>query len=180
MVRIPLRSKTDFPKEYQYLLRADDLGERNIFLAMGHNLPILQSYMRYGTTLWRESGLDERAVELAILAVARACRSRYEWHQHVERGLESGVTSAEIRALGVDKLDELADEDRDIVKYVQAVAFDEVDDALFEAISARFDDRTVIGLTMLAGHYVMTARILSVFDIPTEGSFVGWQPTDRN
>jgi 4-carboxymuconolactone decarboxylase len=180
MARLPLRSKSDLPDEYQYLLDEDALGERNLFRSMGHNPHILQSYMRYGTTLWQETGVDERTVELAILAVARTCRSTYEWHQHVELGRKAGVSAAEIRSLGDDDHGVLDDRDRAVVEYVQAVAHDEVDDATFEAVATRFDARTIIGLSLLAGHYLMTARMLSALEIPTEGSFVGWQPADLN
>lgn len=175
MARIPLRSKSDLPDEYQYLLSDDVLGERNIFRAMGHNPPVFQSYIRYGSTLWRGSGLKRRTVELVILAVARACRSRYEWHQHVELGLEAGLTPDEIKALGSEAHEHLAERDRALVEYVRAVATDEVTSPIFEAVSD-LDDRTVVGVTLLAGHYLMTARMLSALDVPTESPFVGWQP----
>lgn len=178
MARVPLRSQSELPEEYQYLLSEDALGPRNIFRAMAQNLPILQSYMRYGSTLWRESGLDERMVELGILAVARARRSEYEWQQHVELGTEAGVMMEEIRAIGRDDYGAFDGDDRAVIEYARAVALEEVDDATFEALTAQFDARTAVGLTLLAGHYVMTALMLDALAISTESPFVGWEPEE--
>lgn len=178
MARVTLRSQSELPEEYRYLLSEDALGPRNIFRAMAQNPPILKSYMLYGTTLWNEAGLDERTVELAILTVARARRSSYEWQQHVELGTDAGVTMGEIRALGRDDLGAFDGDDRAVVEYARAVALEEVDDATFEAVTERFDERTAVGLTLLAGHYVMTALMLAAFAVPTEAPFVGWEPTE--
>lgn len=174
MARVPLLSKEDLPESYRYLFTDSAVGEATIFRAMAHAPEQMQSYMRYSTTLWRT--LPDRERELAILAVARAIEARYEWHQHVRLGREAGVTTAEIRAIGADALAELNPPDRTLVTYAQAVALDRVTDADHDAIRSVYDEETVVGLALLASHYVATARTLAALGIEPEEPFVGWEP----
>lgn len=181
MARIPQRSRSELPEEYQYLLDEDALGERNIFTTMGNNPPILKSYMLYGSTVWDECGLSAHDRELAILAVARALDSRYEWEQHVGIGHEAGVSPGAMRAIGRGDLSVFDPDVRAALEYVQAVATDEVTDEIHEQVRAHFDDESVIGICVLATHYVATARFLSSLSVPLEASeFVGWEPSDAD
>lgn len=177
MARVPLLNRTDLPEEYRYLLSENAVGERNIFRAIGHNPPGLQSYMRYGSTLWDECGLSPRERELAILATARALDSTYEWQQHVELARDVGVTAAEIDAIGRGDLAPFDDAERALVAYVRAVADDRVTDAVHEELAVHYDDRTVTGVALLSGYYVATARVLNALAVPVEEEFVGWEPT---
>jgi len=181
MARIPRISQSDLPEEYQYLLDEDALGERNIFTTMGNNPAILKSYMLYGSTVWDECGLSAQDRELAILAVARALDSRYEWEQHVDIGHEVGVSPEAMRAIGSGDLSSFDPETRAVLAYVQAVATDDVTDEIHEQVRDHFDDETVTGICMLATHYVATARFLSSLSVPLEQSaFVGWEPSDAD
>lgn len=173
-----LLHREDLPEEYRYLLSEDALGERNIFRAMGNNPPVLQSYMRYGTTLWEDAGLTERERELVILAVARAAESRYEWQQHVELGREAGVTPEEIRAVGRDARDAFGERDRALLAYARAFVAGDVTDQVHDDVAEHYDDEAVTGLAMLAAHYLQTARVLDALDVPVEDEFVGWTPGD--
>lgn len=175
MARVPLRRQDDLPDEYQYLLGEDAMGEINLLCAMANNPQVLQSYMRYGSTLWAESGLNGVDVERVILAVARALDARYEWHQHVPIARDEGVPDEDIDAIGRGAIEELEDRHEAIVAYARAVATGDVDNAVFEAVTAYLDDHTVVGVTLLATHYLATARFLDALSVPTEGQFVGWE-----
>jgi alkylhydroperoxidase family enzyme len=182
MARVPLVDREDLPEEYQYLLDEDALGERNIFRAIGNSPPVLQSYMRYGTTLWEAGELTTRERELLILAVARALRSAYEWHQHVDIGREAGLDDGEITAIGCDAHrdhEEFDDRERALLAYADAFARGEVTDAIHEDLAEFCEASTLMGVAMLCSHYVATARALDALAVPLEGSFVGWQPDDR-
>lgn len=180
MSRVPLVDQSDLPEDYQYLMDEDALGERNIFRAMGNNPPILKSYMLYGTTVWDECGLSAHDRELVILAIAKALGSTYEWEQHVDIGDDEGVTGAEMRAIGSGNLDYFDDATAALLEYAQAFARNEVTDGVHEALEAHFDDRTVVGVGMLASHYVATGCMLEAFGVPLEESeFVGWEPSDE-
>lgn len=174
MARVPLLRKEDLPDQYQYLLETDALGERNIFRAMGNNPTVMQSYMRYGTVLWEESGLSFRDRELVILSVARTLQSRYEWHQHVDIAREAEITRDELLAINRGEHANFDDSERALLAYAASFATGDVTDADHAALAEHFDAKTIAGIAMLASHYVATARVLDAFDVPVEGSFVGW------
>ncbi len=176
MTRVPLPARDDLPDEYQYLLAEDVLGARNIFRAFGNNPPVLQSYMRYGTTVWEDSGLSARERELVILAIARTLHSRYEWHQHVEIAQECEVSLAEISAIGRQDYTDFADHERALLAYATAFAARNVDEADHTQLAAHYEPATITGTALLASHYVATAYALDALAIPLETDFVGWTP----
>lgn len=179
MARVPYADPEDMPEEYRYLLTETDIGDAHIIRSFANNPPVLQSYMRWGTTLWEESGVSSRQVEVVILAVAAALGAAYEWHQHVPTGFDVGLTEAEILALGGGEFDALAPEDGALAAYAVAVVRDSVDGAHFDDVAEYFDDETIVGVTLLAGHYLMTARALSALDVETEDGFIGWELEHR-
>ena len=175
--RVPLLTQGDLPDEYQYLFGEDVLGELHLFQSMGHVPRAMQAYMRYGTSLWNAGDLSTRERELAILAVSRTLRARYEWHQHVGLGREAGITAAEIDAIARDDDCQFPGREQAIMRYASAVATGGVTDPLFEAAAEFTDTETVVGLTMLASHYLMTARILDALAVPIDDEeFIGWAP----
>ena len=175
--RVPLLTQSDLPEELQYLFDEDVMGELNLFRSMGHVPRAMQAYMRFGTALWNAGTLSTRERELAILTVGRTLGSRYEWHQHVELGREADITDEELAALARAADCSLTEREQAIVRYSSAVATGAVTDPLFEAVVEATDVETAVGLTMLAGHYVMTARILDALAVPVDGgAFVGWLP----
>jgi len=178
MSRVPLRDAKELPEEYQYLLADDAMGELNIFRAMGNNPPVLQSYMRFGAVLWDECGLPPAQRELAILVVARILDSRYEWHQHVGLARTAGLADEKIDAVGRKKWSYFDGHEEAIVSAIRAIARGERVDHAINTLGDVVDDRVVVGVTLLAGYYVATARALAAWDIPVEGEFVGWAPSE--
>ena len=176
--RVPLLRQSDLPEDYRYLFDEDALGELNLFGAMGHVPRTMQAYMRFGTALWNAGDLTTRERELAILAVARSCRARYEWHQHVRIGREAGITTEELRAIARDDDTPFPEREQAIMRYAEAVAAGTVTGPLFEACETVTDTETVVGLTLLAGHYLQTARFLDALSVPLDEPFAGWLPEE--
>lgn len=173
--RVPLLTQSDLPEEYQSLFDTEALGELNLFRAMAHVPRAMQAYMRFGTALWNTGTLSTRERELAILSVARTLRSEYEWHQHVRLAREAGASAEELQALAHADECALSEREQAIVRYATAVVLGSVTDPLFEAVVEVTDTETVVGVTMLAGHYLLTARVLDALSVPVEGEgFVGW------
>ncbi|MEE6209912.1 carboxymuconolactone decarboxylase family protein [Salarchaeum sp. III] len=176
MSRLSSLAQADLPDDYQYLLSDDAMGEINLLCVMANNPDALQAYMRYGSALWRDCGLNGADVERVILAVARELDAEYEWHQHYPIARSEGVPSGEIRALADGTTDALSSRVDALTTYAQAVADDAVDDAVFAAAAEFLDDATLVGVTLLATHYLATQRFISALDVPIEESFVGWTP----
>ncbi len=175
--RVPLVTQEELPEEYQYLFDEDVLGELNLFRSLGHAPRAMQAYMRYGTSLWYAGDLSSRERELAILTIARAVRAPYEWHQHVELGQKAGISIEEIESIARGDDEPFPYREQAIMRYAGAVATRSVIDPIFEAAVEATDTETVVGLTMLSGHYLMTAYILDALSVPVDGGeFVGWTP----
>ncbi|SEP93855.1 carboxymuconolactone decarboxylase family protein [Natrinema salaciae] len=174
MARVPLLEPADLPEEYRYLFTENDVGDAHIFRAMANAPELLQWYLRYSTRLW--DVLPEREREIVILATARALEHEYEWHQHVRLGREAGVTDAEIIAISDGTLEALDDRDAALTAYARAVALGDPRDGDHDRLGDHYDAETVVGVAMLVGHYVATARALDAFDVATEEPFVGWRP----
>lgn len=176
MARVPLLEQAELPDDYQYLLSEDAMGEINLLCAMANNPDVLQSYMRYGTTLWQDGGLDSDDLERCILSVARGLDAEYEWNQHVPIARNLGVPDEDIEAIAAEDFDHFDDRRAALIRYVRAVAEGEVDDETHAQLAEHVDDATIVGATQLATHYLATARFLDALDIPLEGEFVGWTP----
>ena len=168
--------KSDLPEEYQYLMGKDVLGERNIFRTMGNNPPILKSYMLYGSTLWKECGLSAKDRELVIFAVARELNSEYEWQQHYDIGQKAGVSVEEMRIIGENRLELLDGKISVALEYAQAFVRGKVTNEIHQRLREKYNDKEIVGIAMLASHYLATAQMLFALEVPLEDEFVGWDP----
>lgn len=179
MSRLPLLSRTDVPEELQYVWDRNTTGgvTPNIFRAMANNAPLWRSYLRMGNGLWTQSGLDIATRELIILRTAILHHSQYEWHQHVRIGRQAGLSDERIIGLHQwRQVDQFTDAERAILGYVDALAAsDHPATEVHEALAAHFDASTVVGINLLMGYYVLTAKFLGAMEIETEEPFVGWQ-----
>ena len=178
MVRVPYVDPESLTEEYRYLFDDNVLGERNIFLALANNPPVLQSFMRFGNTLWQQSGIERSEMEIVILSVARAMDAKYEWHQHVPMATEAGLSQSEIRSIARGDPDDLSNKKSILVRYASAVATGTVEEDIADAMTDEFDPDTVVATTLLAGYYVATARTIDALQIDIEGEFVGWYPDE--
>ncbi|MCC6382870.1 MAG: carboxymuconolactone decarboxylase family protein [Dehalococcoidia bacterium] len=180
MSRLPAMTRGRFPDELGYVWdRLPTVGGEplNVYKAIGNNPPLLRAYLRLGDGLWKECGLDLKRRELAILRVAVLQHSTYEWHQHVRIAREAGVEDARIRELRHWRPSALySPAERAMLAYVDALATS--DHALAEvhaALAEHFPASTIVGINLLAGYYMMTARFLGAMEVALEGPFVGWE-----
>ncbi len=173
MARVPLLDAEDLPEEYRYLFDQNDVGTADIFRGMANAPTQFQWYMRYSSRLWEILPARER--ELVILAAARALEHPYEWHQHVRLGREAGVSDEEITAISEGRGEPFDAQDAALLTYARAVALGDVRDGDHDRLREEYDDEIVVGVAMLAAHYVATARVLDAMGIEPEEEFVGWQ-----
>ena len=197
MARVPYVDPADLPADERSLLATsmdgDDLPDpyrhlfttdvRNVHRAIANSPPLLRLFRSTMSALWAESGLGKRERELVILTVARATGARYEWHQHVRHALADGFTPDECRAVAALAVaggnDDggsagLSDDERTLVAGVGSICRGTLTDEGFAALSSRYDDATVVGLTFLAGWYIGLAHVLATLDVEPEEPFVGW------
>ena len=181
MSRLPKATREDFPEELKYvydrLPRARDGTPMNIFAAMGNNPGLVRSYLRLANPLWAQCGLDPERRELVILRTAILQHSVYEWHQHVRIGRDAGLADARIVALHHWRSSDLfSEEERAILAYVDAiVATDHPAAEVHNELAKHMPGSGVLGVNLLTGFYIMTAKFLGAMEVEPEETFVGWQ-----
>lgn len=186
MPRIPYVRPDELPAEKRSLL--DSLSEvdpedrdhhleggtLNVYRALGNNVELLETFRKYGSSVWKAGGLDSHERETVILSTSYHSGCAYEWHQHVRIALDEGMTRSQIRTISSSDLDPLEPPLAAIVQYVERFVDGTVDDTTHEQLSEHYDAETILGIGMLAGCYLGLSRILQALDIETEVEFVGW------
>lgn len=100
--------------------------------------------------------------EKVILRTGWNCRSRYEWGQHVEIALRSGVTAEEIKTLALHPDKEANELDRLALQACDELcAAAVVSDATWQQLRLHLSHKEMLELLMLVGHYQMVAGFLN-------------------
>lgn len=134
----------------------------NIFTTLGRHRGLFRRWLWFAGALMPGGKLPRVETELVILRVAANTGSEYEWVQHERIGKRAGLSAEEIervrqgpdapgwsprRALLLRATDELH-------------ADGEISDELWAGLSAELDERELIELCILVGHYEMLAMTL--------------------
>lgn len=186
MTRLPKATRADFPEELHYVFdrlpKGPNGAPMNIFAALGNNPGLLRSYLRLANPLWAQSGLDPERREIVILRTAILHNSTYEWHQHVRIGRDAGLSDTRITALHNWQASALFSEfERAILGYVDAlVASDHPSPEVHDALARHLPTAGVVGVNLLIGTYIMTAKFLGAMEVQPETAFVGWQLTGES
>lgn len=121
----------------------------------------LNAYLRSGT------GLSGRVREVAILAAARTTDSQFEWAAHEAVALKEGTPPATIDAIKHRKPTQGLDvTDATVIELCRG-AFERrtVPPELYARALGIFGKKQLVELVVLMGYYVMTAGLLTAFDM---------------
>lgn len=144
--------------------RATGGGPPNVFTTLALHRALFRRWLRFAGTLMPGGILPRADSELVILRVAHNCGSEYEWSHHERLGALAGLDADEIarvregpaasgwtrrEALLLRAADELHSPARAI------------SDELWSDLAAELDERELIELCMLVGHYEMLAMTLN-------------------
>jgi alkylhydroperoxidase family enzyme len=150
--------------------RVTGTGPPNIFTTLGRHPRLFRGWLRFAGRLMPRGTLPRDEAELMILRVAANCDSDYEWSQHVRLGRRAGLSREEIERVRLGP--SAADWTPRRVALLQACddmhAEREISDATWDALTAFFDERKLIELCMLIGHYEMLAMVLGTLRIQVE------------
>jgi alkylhydroperoxidase family enzyme len=146
----------------------------NIFATLVRNPGLFRRWLPFGGKLLA-GRIPPRERELMILRTAWLCRSTYEWGQHVLVSRSSGVTDDEMARVqeGPDA------EGWDPFERVLLRAADElhadacIGDETWAALAARYDEKQLIEVPMLVGHYHMVAFTLNALGVQLEPGLDG-------
>lgn len=141
----------------------------DVFTLMNRNPRLFWAWLFFASRLMPWGKLPAATREMIILRTAWNCRSRYEWGQHVEIALRTGVTDDEIIAIsrGPDAFAE--DVSRALMRACDEMIADKcISDATWQTLSARYSEKLLIEIMILIGHYEMLAGFLNSSGLPLE------------
>jgi AhpD family alkylhydroperoxidase len=139
----------------------------NLFMTLGRHPKLFRGWLRFAGRLMPGGVLPRRETELAILRVAHLRGCAYEFEHHVRLGKRAGLGSADIEnvRIGPGAAGWLPRE-RIMLQAVDELHADgDVSDATWAQLRDQLDDRELIELVFLAGHYEMLATALNTLRV---------------
>jgi alkylhydroperoxidase family enzyme len=173
MQRLPFLDDTAHPelKPVADRIRAERGGKLlALYKVLLHSPKVAEAWLQYFTVIRQQCGLDARYRELAIMLIAKLNGARYEFDQHIPFALRAGFTQAQLDQMGEWKNSASFDaKDKAVLAYTEAMTRDvKVPSAVFSAVRAQFDDKTLVELTATIGGYNMVSRFLEAMEIHAE------------
>ncbi len=146
----------------------------NIFDTLVRHPGLFRRWLPFGGKLL-SGKLPARDRELLILRTGWHCRSEYEWGQHVLIARSVGITDDEIAAVTAGP----GDPSWSAFDRVLLTAADElhneasISDATWAVLAEHYDERQLIEVPMLVGHYHMVAFTLNSLGVQREDGVPG-------
>jgi AhpD family alkylhydroperoxidase len=147
----------------------------NVFTTLARNRKLFRRWLWFAGGLMPGGKLPRRDTELVILRVAHNADCAYEWGHHEHLGRRAGLSAEEVervrqgaeapgwsprQALLLRAADELHADGR-------------IGDPLWAELSAELDDRLLIELCLLIGHYEMLAMTLNTLRVQPDPAPIG-------
>ena len=153
--------------------RAAGTAAPNLFLTLGRHRRLFRGWLHFAGTLMPGGRLSRRESETVILRVANRRGCDYEREHHRRLGLRAGLTVDDVDALGAP--DTATDPRWSTRQAAMITAVDQLlehrdlDDQTWASLRRRLDDRELIELVMLVGHYEMLATAITTLRIQPDG-----------
>lgn len=140
----------------------------NVFTTLARHRGLFRRWLLFAGALMPGGRLPRADSELVILRVAHNCGSQYEWRQHERLAGLAGLSADRIAAVR----DGAAAPGWTARQVLLIRAADElhapqrtISDELWAALAAELDERRLIELCMLIGHYEMLAMTLNALRV---------------
>jgi alkylhydroperoxidase family enzyme len=134
----------------------------DIFSVFHINARLFWAWLYFASKLMPGGRLPAKMREKIILRTAWNCRSRYEWGQHVDIALSVGVSDEDIVRLsrGPEACSER--NERALVMACDEMKQNQlISDPTWQTLSEFYDERLLIEIVILIGHYIMVAGFLN-------------------
>lgn len=126
------------------------------------NARLFWAWLFFASRLMPYGRLPAQVREKIILRTAWNCRSRYEWGQHVDIALSVGVKDEEIIKASQGPSAFADDANRTVMLACDEMCADQcISDSTWKLLSAQYDQKRLIEIMMLIGHYIMIAGFLN-------------------
>jgi AhpD family alkylhydroperoxidase len=139
----------------------------NLFLTLGRHRPLFRGWLRFAGRLMPGGKLPRRETELVIIRVAVLRDCAYELDHHIHLARRAGVTEADVARLrDRPRADEWSAREKAILDAVDALHDrQDIDDPEWVELRRHLDEREVIELVLLVGHYEMLATAIAALRI---------------
>jgi alkylhydroperoxidase family enzyme len=170
--RIPPLAPEDMDDQARELVGevgGDTRGAVNIFRTLVRHPGLFRRWLPFGGKLL-VGKLPARDRELMILRTGWNCHADYEWAQHVVIARRTGITGDEIARIkeGPDAPGWEA-WDAVLLRAADELHGDSIlSDATWAALAEVYDERQLIEVPMLVGHYHMVAYALNSLGVQVE------------
>jgi 4-carboxymuconolactone decarboxylase len=143
------------------------LGDNNIFATLARHPDLFRAWLPFGGFLLGGGVLPKRERELLILRTGANCRSSYEWGQHVLIGERAGLSREEVMRVATGPDDPgWSAADRTLLRAADELHADaKISDATFAELRDGYDERGLIEIAMLVGHYHLVAFALNSLEV---------------
>jgi 4-carboxymuconolactone decarboxylase len=141
----------------------------NIFATFVRHPRLFRRWLPFAGVLLSGS-LPPRDRELLILRTAHCCDATYEWAHHLRLGHEAGLDETEIERvrLGPDAAG-WSPFDATLLRAVDELHTNQrITDATWAGLAERYDQRQLIEVPMLVGHYHLLAFTLNSLGVQVE------------
>ena len=138
-----------------------------LFLTLGRHRRLFRGWLRFAGKLMPRGRLPRRETELVILRVAHLASCEYEWEHHTRLGRRAGLRADDFDRLRTGPTaDGWSGRERSMLAAVDALHdARDLDDEHWRELRGHLDEREVIELLMLAGHYEMLATTINTLRI---------------
>jgi alkylhydroperoxidase family enzyme len=181
MSRIPPLPEPQWSEDVRPLLETRPpavgarLGDNNIFATLARHPDLFRAWLHLGGYLLGRGVLPARERELLILRTGCNCSSSYEWGQHVRIAEAIGLDRGEIeRVLQGPDADGVAPADAVLLRAADELHEDaKISQGTWDALAERWDERALIEITMLVGHYHLVAFALNSLEVELDEGLEG-------
>lgn len=142
-----------------------------IFTTLARHRGLFRRWLVFAGGLMPGGTLPREETELAILRVARNTGCDYEWDHHERIGLRAGLTAEEIARVRAEETPggQWSGRRALVLRAADALHADgAIGDELWAELARAFDERELIELCLLVGHYEMLAMTLNSLRVPLD------------
>lgn len=134
-----------------------------------------KGYAALGTAL-RFIELPARDRELVIVRVGEFSHCKYELMQHRKLALSEGWTEEDLHAVQVNKIGHFDKRRQAILQFTnECMECIKVSAETFQNVRKFLSEAETVELTLLIGHYMMTARFLETLEIDLDEQPTSWE-----
>lgn len=148
-------------------------GAANIFTTIVRHPGLFRRWVPFAGKVLAGK-LPARDRELLILRTGWRCQAEYEWGQHVIIGREAGLSDDEIERVRADDGGWTGHDATLIATADELHETSRISDATWAELAERYDERQLIEIPMLVGHYHMVAYTLNSLGVQLEDGIPGF------